>query len=318
MNAFAAREAATAAGRMCPADYVYPPAVLAREPDIAAKTLYVAGGIYGNLEAIDAIERLAEAERDPPVIVFNGDYHWFDAEPGWFAAVERGAAPHLLMRGNIETEIARPGEIGAGCGCAYPESVDDGTVERSNLILAELRAAADGEARARLAQLPMHLVARVGGLRVAIVHGDAASLAGWRFAHDALSRPGQAGWLEQVRRESNADIFASTHTCLAALRHFRLPGGELTVVNNGASGMPNFAGSGHGLMTRISGTPSPHRSLYGRARDGVHIDAIPLAYDRDGFIRRFLARWPAGSAAHASYFGRITEGPAYEIGLALG
>jgi hypothetical protein len=77
--------------------------------------------------------------------------------------------------------------------------------------------------------------------------------------------------------------------------------------------MPNFAGSRVGLVSRIATAPSPHRPLYGLARDGIHIDAIPLAYDHDAFLRRFLARWPHGSAAHASYFERITSGPAYAI-----
>ena len=56
-------------------------------------------------------------------IVFNGDFHWFDAEPDWFAAVERGVSGKRALRGNVETEIARSADVGAGCGCAYPESV---------------------------------------------------------------------------------------------------------------------------------------------------------------------------------------------------
>jgi hypothetical protein len=131
--------------------------------------------------------------------VFNGDYHWFDAEPHWFAEIERGVARHHTIRGNVETEIARTSDIGAGCGCAYPEEVDQGIVTRSNEILAELREVAAPEAAQRLAALPMHLVASIGGLRVGIVHGDAASLAGWRFAHEALDDPENAAWLADVR-----------------------------------------------------------------------------------------------------------------------
>ena len=48
-------------------------------------------------------------------------------------------------------------------------------------------------------------------------------------------------------------------------------------------------------------------------RDNVHIDAIPLDYDDDAFCNRFLACWPKGSAAHASYFQRIMAGPDYAI-----
>ena len=66
------------AGRMCPADYRYPPTVFDRPPDFAANVLYVVGGLYGNLPALDCVERLAGAER--ATVVFNGDFHWFDAE----------------------------------------------------------------------------------------------------------------------------------------------------------------------------------------------------------------------------------------------
>ena len=94
----------------------------------------------------------------------------------------------------------------------------------------------------RLRGLPMHLVAQVGSLRVGIVHGDAAALAGWRFAQEALDDPRQQAWRNDVARASRIDVFASAHTCEAALRDFTLPPRRLTVVNNGAAGMPNFAG----------------------------------------------------------------------------
>ena len=163
----------------------------------------------------------------------------------------------------------------------------------------------------------MHLVADVGGLRVGIVHGDATALAGWSFAHDALDRADTPARLEAIRRASHIDVFASTHTCLAALRDFQLAAGHTTVINNGAAGMPNFAGTRTGLVTRIGRKPAPHVTLYGIERDGVHIDAVPLAYDHGGFLQRFLARWPAGSAAHVSYFGRIVSGPDHQPAQAM-
>ena len=50
----------------------------------------------------------------------------------------------------------------------------------------------------------MHLVAQVGALRIGIVHGDAAALAGWRFAQDELDNPKRRDWLAdvQTRRKS--------------------------------------------------------------------------------------------------------------------
>jgi hypothetical protein len=307
------------AGRVCPRDYVYDPAVFARPVDFAAETLYVAGGLYGNLAAAQAIERLAAAERGRVTIVYNGDFHWFDADDAWFDAVERAVAPHHALRGNVETEIARIIDVGAGCGCAYPPVIADEVVVRSNQILSGLRsvAALAPDARARLAALPMHLVADVGGLRVGIVHGDAASLAGWGFTRENLTAAGPA-MLEDLQARSRIDIFASTHTCLALLHDAVLPGGRLTVINNGAAGMPNFAGIRHGLVSRIAATPAPHRPAYGFIRDDVHIDAIPVDYDHRQFFHRFLARWPAGTPAHLSYARRIFEGPTYTIAQALG
>jgi hypothetical protein len=314
--AFPPSAAEKSAGRICPRDYAYAPSVFARVADFTADTLYVIGGLYGNLAALETIEKLAAAERAPPDIVFNGDFHWFDAEPGWFAAVERVVAQHRALRGNVETEISRGHDIGAGCGCAYPEDVSDDVVRRSNEILMRLRAEISPAERARLRGLPMHLVAQVGAMRIGIVHGDAVALAGWRFAHDALDDPRHRRWLDDVARAAQVDVFASTHTCLADLRDFALSGGRLTIVNNGAAGMPNFAGSHFGVITRIATSPSPHQPIYGLARDGVHIDAIAVEYDHDAFLDRFLTRWPQGSPAHASYYRRIVDGPDYTIGQA--
>jgi hypothetical protein len=301
------------AGRSCPTDYIYSPAALARAADFDADTLYVAGGLYGNLAALDAVERLADAESDQTDIVFNGDYHWFDAEPEWFGAVERRVAPYRTLRGNVETEVARCEDVGAGCGCAYPDNVSEDLVRRSNDILAHLTAIAPAEARAQLRGLPMHLVAQVGSLRVGIVHGDAQTLAGWQFAQDALDDARKRSWLHAIRTASNIDVFASTHTCLAALRDFSFGKERMTVVNNGAAGMPNFAGTTFGVITRIANTPSPHKPLYGLQRDGVFIDALAVHYDRDDFFGRFMNCWPAGSPAHVSYCARIVDGPDYDM-----
>jgi hypothetical protein len=304
------------AGRVCPADYTYAPSVFARTPDFTTEILYVVGGLYGNLAALAAVERLAAQESARPAIVFNGDFHWFDAEPDWFDAIEQGVAPHRALRGNVETEIARADDIGAGCGCAYPDHVGADIVRRSNEILAQLRGSASPVARAQLRGLPMHMVAQVGNMRVGIVHGDAGALAGWRFAHDYLDDPKHRPWLDDVRRAARIDVFASTHTCLAALRDFAEPAGRLTVINNGAAGMPNFSGMPFGILTRIAGSPSPHPPLYGLKRDGVHIDALALDYDRRAFLGRFLVRWPQGSPAHTSYYQPIVDGPDYSLAQA--
>lgn len=300
------------AGRMCPRDYRYAATVFDRPPELRAEVFYVVGGLYGNLAALDAIETLAAQETAPVTIVFNGDFHWFDAEPNWFAAIDARVSRHRAIRGNVETEIARHDDIGAGCGCAYPANVAADVVDRSNTILRELRTVVGRDCAARLAALPMHLVAAVGDLRVGIVHGDATSLAGWGFAHDRLANPATREDLLALHTASRIDVFASTHTCAAALCGV-IGGGRLTVINNGAAGMANFSGTSFGLISRIATSVSPHRPLYGLVRDDVHIDAIPVSFNMAAFLARFLARWPEQSPAHVSYFRRIVDGPDHSI-----
>jgi hypothetical protein len=269
----------------------------------------VVGGLYGNVEALDRILEMASNEPCPVTLAFNGDFHWFDVAPADFARVSRTVLAHSCIRGNVETELAAE-DSGAGCGCAYPLDVSDAEVARSNEILDKLRetARAHPRWRARLGALPMHLVARVGDARVGIVHGDAVSLAGWGFAQDRLADASHERWIASVFRDARVDVFASSHTCLPALRAFDCG----VVANNGAAGMPNHRGTRFGLVTRISRTSyrGPDR-LGGLERAGVHIDALRVDYDHARWMKRFLASWPEGTAAHASYHTRMVDGPRF-------
>jgi hypothetical protein len=302
-------------GRTCPVSYRYSPAVFRRDPEIVADTIYVVGGLYGNVEALEAVHALAQREAGPVTLVFNGDFHWFDVMPDDFSRVTREVLATSALRGNVETEVALENP-GAGCGCAYPVDVSDAEVSRSNEIVERLRATARGlpRWRERLAALPMNLVARVGDARVGIVHGDAASLAGWGFAQDRLDNPAHRRWIESVFRAAGVDIFASTHTCLPAFRKFALEGAPGVVANNGAAGMPNFAGRRAGLVTRIgSAAFAGAERVFGLETCGVHVEALELAYDHARWLARFLAAWPEGSPAHASYHRRIVEGPRFSL-----
>ena len=314
----ARREIEERPGRTCPLSYRYSPGVFRREPEIVADTIYVIGGLYGNVEALAAAQALASREPGPVVLVFNGDFHWFDVAPADFALVTRAVLGDWALRGNVETEVAVE-DYGAGCGCAYPLDVSDTDVARSNAILERLRATARGfpDLREALGRLPMNLVARVGDARVGIVHGDAASLAGWGFAHDRLEDRTHRRWIESAFRAGEVDVFASTHTCLPALRQFDFNDARGVVANNGAAGMPNFSGRAAGLITRIGRAPfAGPEKLYGLEARGVHVEALELHYDAPRWLARFLASWPEGSPAHASYHRRIVDGPHFSLSQA--
>ena len=301
-------------GRSCPVEYRYGARALATPATLCAGNLWIAGGLYGNPFAFRRLEEMFSAERGESALVFNGDFHWFDVADEPFDEIERGVARHAATRGNVETELAQP-QAGAGCGCAYPDWVDDEDVARSNRIVERLKGTARRApgAAARLAALPMYRIAEVGGQRIAVVHGDADSLAGWGFSQEALAtRPGQEAALAAFRT-AGVRVFASSHTCLPVLQGFDDVG---VIVNNGAAGMPNFAGTQYGLATRVSLAPHA-KALYGTRIGPLHVEAIPIDYDAPAWRAVFLAQWPEGSDAHASYWRRIKFGPRYGMDLAL-
>ncbi len=315
------------AGRICPPSYGYSPSSFARPPELRAEVLYVVGGLYGNRFALDAIEQIAACETVDTQIVFNGDYHWFDADVDTFAHIDNAVGRYAALRGNVETELSGDDDTN-GCGCAYPETVPDDDVDRSNAILQRLRAVArhvdelHPRGRARLAALPMHLVAEVGDARVGIVHGDAWALAGWRFAHDSLHNTEREPALSAVFEQAALDGFASTHTCLPAMKVFDTPLGERFVINNGAAGMPNFANTRYGVITRIATVPVPDTlaatRLYGAHVAGAYVDALAVRFNTAAWEAGFDRLWPANSAASVSYRHRIFNGPDFLIDQALG
>ncbi len=189
---------------------------------------------------------------------------------------------------------------------------------RSNAILARLRETAAGfpALRERLgAPADAPRGARGRGARGHRARRR-ASLAGWGFAQDALDDPGHARWIESAFRDARVDVFASSHTCLPATRAFDFAHGRGVVANNGAAGMPNFAGERYGLVTRISVHPA-RDALYGTRVAGAFVDTLAVRYDAAAWQARFLASWPEGSPAHQSYFRRIAQGPGFARERAL-
>ena len=351
-------QATGGAGRSCPLHYRYRPAVFDSAAAFQCEALYVVGGLYGNEQALAAVLQLFEREPLPlgrKRLVFNGDFNWFNITPDAFERINRTVLGHHATRGNVETELCTNDAwdgLDAGCGCAYPDWVGNDTVSWSNQIMHSLRATAQGQAaiKAQLAALPMWLRVDVGEAtrsvqRVAVVHGDAQSLAGWGFAQEVIAaNPEQlSDWFDAAQ----VDVFASSHTCLpvfyrqwgqgrgsrpgagpgAGAVPLSLPlrahrGTMQTVLNNGAAGMPNARATatqpGHGIVTRIATRPfdGPQR-LFGFTQGGLHMDALAVVYDHRQFASDFLAQWPPGSAAHRSYWQRIDQGPGFDLQSAV-
>ncbi len=310
-------------GRTCPLHYHYGPAVFADAPATASEVLYVVGGLYGNLPALRQVLALHASESGTKRLVFNGDFNWFNLEPRLFGAINTLVLQHEALRGNVETELGGDDDA-AGCGCAYPAWVGDGVVQRSNRILQRLRETARGfpDLGVRLAALPMWARHDVGPLRLGIVHGDAQSLAGWGFAQEHLQDAAHRNTVVRWFEAAQVDAFACSHTCLPVFHGLRRAGQRepAWVLNNGATGMPNFRGDGAGLFTRIALRPfggPPAARRHGVVQQGVHIDAIAVDSATPAWQAAFLRQWPAGSDAHLSYWQRIGQGPDFSPEHAL-
>jgi hypothetical protein len=312
-------------GRSCPISYRYRPSELASAAEVEADTVYVVGGLYGNPVALDTILDMAAHDPAGPVtLVFNGDFNWLDVSAAGFQALNERVLAHRAIAGNVEMELASG--PGGGCGCGYPDYVDDGIVVRSNAIIERLRttAAEFPAVVRRLAGLSRYLVLRVGAERVGVIHGDPEELAGWRFALEAMEPAdtklrravGCESWpttpvrqIENWFREAQVGVFACTHTGLPFAQDFAVDGRTHVVINNGSAGLPSFAGASFGVVTRVSADlEPPGGSLYGTALETVRCDAMPVRFDAGRWLGQFLADWPPGTPGHEAYRERIAHG----------
>ncbi|MSQ20687.1 MAG: hypothetical protein EXR39_14290 [Betaproteobacteria bacterium] len=316
-------------GQSCPLHYRYLPTVFSGPASHVAETAYIIGGLYGNPEALRTILKMRDDEARAGrgvSLVFNGDFNWFNVDASGFRLINETVLAHIAIKGNVEAEIGAPSD--SGCGCNYPDYVDSTTVARSNDIMTTMQSVAAGmpDLCDALNALPLVLTMQIGDARVGVVHGDAESLAGWSFAQEQLvaTRAGRsedvpsaltsADRIMETFRAAKVCAFASTHTCLPIAKDYMVDGQMRLIINNGAAGMPNFAGTTYGVITRISTDCAvPPNSLYGIELGGVRFDALPVHYDQLAWVKQFIANWPTGSPAHASYFDCIRTGPRFQL-----
>lgn len=298
-------------GRHCPLNYRNSATGLAAPLPLVAETAYVIGGLYGNEFALEAILALTARETTRPLLVFNGDFNWFDADPAVFRRINQRVLEHHALLGNVEMELIDP-QPGAGCGCAYPDFVDDATVARSNQIMARLQAVAAGQPDilARLARLPRQLRLEIAGVAVGVVHGDPDSLAGWGLGIESMPEPGVtpphiADWF----RQAAVRVLACSHTCLAHARTFAVDGETHVVINNGAAGMPNFRGDQRVVISRFGRTPASMEPLYGTRIGPLYCEAVAVDWAWRDWLHEFERTWPPDSPARLSYGERIRHGP---------
>lgn len=293
-------------GRTCPIDYSIGDDFFSKKEDeIMCETVYVVGGLYGNYQALDEIIRLSLAEKENVTIVFNGDIHWFDKDLIDFKAVESVVKKHIPLLGNVETELFRKEDIDVGCGCSYPDCVDEEAVMRSNEIHSMMKAniVADKTIVKELSSRKKGIVVRIDDIRIAITHGDEKSLAGWMCSRDNLMNSARQEELKTWLGKNGIGVLATTHTCAPAAISIE----NHVVINNGAAGMPNFKNTKYGVITRISRYAN-EKAIYRAIKNNLFVEAIPVNYDFKKFITWFDSSWSLNSPASISYRDRIVHG----------
>lgn len=303
------------AGRSCPIDYVLTEDMFIENEVSDYNTIYVVGGLYGNIFALEEIENIVKNGRkngEKSILVFNGDSHWFDKCEDTFFMVEKKIMNFITMQGNVEAEMTRDTDIGVGCGCAYPSCVDDATVERSNRIHAELKKITDAnlEIKERMKERPKVKVLKMGNIKICITHGDEKLLGGWGCSVDSLSNESRRKELKGWMDSKGISIMAVSHTCSPVFWGYEVEKNkyesEISVINNGAAGLPNFCDGRYGIITRISESKSD-KAIYRTKVREVYVEGIAVKYDNEKFIKWFDKVWPTGSPAEISYRDRIVN-----------
>lgn len=349
-------------GRNCPLSYRYKIEEFEVSP-IIASTIYVIGGLYGNVPSLEKIlemkiqeEKILNSKVD---LIFNGDFNWFNIDDVSFQKINQTVFQYKAIKGNVEEELYNSIkknrnliEPNVGCGCSYPEYVGDKTVQRSNEIIKILKETSRKPQNINLTQsfgnLSKYLLIQLqkgdttnpeNYSRIGILHGDTESLSGWKFSVEVMEPldfqlrksfevpsdmiTSQEYILKQFQK-LKVDALAVTHTCLPFSQDFydSVNLKRYVIVNNGSSGMPNFANTSFGLLSRISLFPLPTsssslKSLYSYQTSNLYFDSLIIEYDSSQFIKQFLSNWSSNSPAYLSYFGRIQSGPNFQIHQAV-
>lgn len=290
-------------GRNCSLEYLLSKKWAEDIELVVDRPIYIIGGLYGNYQSLIKIKELANNETKQPLLVFNGDIHWFDIYEEDFLKVENFIESDIKLIGNVEYELLNKNNS-LGCGCNYPEDVDEGIVNRSNVIHSLLKNnISNEEILKKIYNRTSTICLEYFGKKIAITHGDEKNMAGWQCSNENLRNYERQKEIENWLKTNEIDVLATTHTCLPAILNLS----NKLVINNGAAGMANIKNSTFGLITRIANNKHKE-ALISKEIDNIFVELVKVDYDINNFINWFDSIWDQNSAASVSYRDRILYG----------
>lgn len=264
-------------------------------PKASFDEIYCAGGLYGNPFALfEILNFIGDAK-----CVFNGDYHWFDADKFWFSKNERNLQNQILLNGNVELELCNENSI--SCGCNYPEFVSDDTKIWANQIHQILKSEVNEILPPNLINRPTTFSLKVGNLSLAITHGDEKTLSGWGFSAQNLAKKSRQSEIYNWLAKNSFDAIFSTHTCTKVFADLN----DKIVLNNGAAGLSTVGTNGVILRTGIK---PKSKTIFSKKIKNTFLEAHLVKYDNAKFIKWFDEIWGINSPASKSYRDRILKG----------
>ncbi|SDD08041.1 Calcineurin-like phosphoesterase superfamily domain-containing protein [Belnapia rosea] len=217
------------------------------------------GGPYSNRQALEALlEAAARLGIPPGRMLCTGDVVAYCADPAATLDLMIGAGIPTVM-GNCEESLAAGGE---DCGCGFEEGTACDLLSRGWFAHASRHVTPAH--RAWMGSLPRRIGLRLGGRRLAAVHGGAASINRFLFA----SAP-DAVLADEIDGTGAEGVLAGH----CGIPFTRLIGGRLWH-NAGAIGMP-----------ADDGTPRVWFSLLIPEARGLRIEHHALRYDHEAAAR---------------------------------
>lgn len=192
--------------------------------DIGAFTepVLVFGGVYGNLEAFDALSSAA-AELGIPAerMIHTGDVAAYCADTYACAAKLKELGCHAI-KGNVEDQLASGAE---DCACGFDEGSECDLLAMRWYALANRQTTPD--LRQWMAAMPNHLTFSMGGRRFLVVHGSP------RLINEFVFHSFSDTQLTELA-EVDADCIVAGHSGLPFTRVF----GDRIWHNSGGLGLP--------------------------------------------------------------------------------
>ncbi len=216
--------------------------------------LLICGGVYGNLEAFQALITLADSLSIPTEqIIHTGDIAACCADP--VATIELMAGSNIhAIQGNVENSLVKNQH---DCGCENGSGAICDITARNWYNF--LNSTIEEQHKRYISKLPHQLTFKCEGKSVHVVHGSVSSINQFIFASD----PSEIFMKEF--EVSKADIIISGHSGIPFTRRF----GKHIWHNSGGLGLPANDGT--------------HRVWYSLAipdkKHGLHFEHHALEYD---------------------------------------